>query len=75
MGLLCQLVAHVHDVCICILLVGSRAEEDGLWERDCDDVFESSHVEGAALEAMHKNEQVQATVRLLALELYLASSS
>ena len=74
-GLLGKLVAHVHNVGVSVLLVGCRAEEDGLWERDGDDVFESSHVEGAALEAMHKNEQVQATVRLLPLKLHLVSTS
>lgn len=63
-------VAHLADVSICLTLVGRRLEEDCLGKGNRDIVFQTTHVEGAALETVDQHKEVQAVVLGLQLVLY-----
>lgn len=62
MDLICQLLSHIENVMITVLLVCLGAEEEGIGQCDRDDVLENSHIEGRTLESMTQNKEMHALV-------------
>lgn len=41
---LSQSYAHLHDISLSMLLIGTGAQEHGFWEQESDIVLEEAHV-------------------------------
>lgn len=62
MHLIRQLLSHIENIDVCIILISLGTKEECIGQSDGNDVLYDAHVEGRSLEAVAEYDQVHSSV-------------